>query len=201
MLTQPRHCARGSEHWALPDTIICADFFRLCFVDFMPQHLEDVMWKKPTITQDRVTVRLSFESQNSQQLCQVETFAVNSAALCTCRRLQLNKMPENNVLCCAARRARLLQRSKWLFSSCTEFFPVFSHERKIWYLPGNLKKWYWRKHSVAGAGQGLAGAGRSWPGGQGRDGGPGQDGTQWRDWGKEEDLGVCLLRAPADLKL
>ena len=56
-----------------------------------------------------------------------ETVAVTYATLCTmhctCRRLQRNKLPWHNVLCGAGLRAKLLQRSKWVFSFCSQFFP------------------------------------------------------------------------------
>ena len=62
-----------------------------------------------------------------------EAVAVTYITMCTRRKLQLNKMPGHNVLCCAARRAKSLQRSKqsWLilyFFPCCWIFP--SREEK-----------------------------------------------------------------------
>ena len=50
-----------------------------------------------------------------------ESVSVTYAKLCTCRRLQLNKMPGHNVLCGAARSAKLLQHSE-----LSPFVPNFS---------------------------------------------------------------------------
>ena len=45
-------------------------------------------------------------------------------------------MPGHDVLGCAARRARLLQCSKWVFSYSTEFFPRFLTRGKNTVCPG-----------------------------------------------------------------
>ena len=44
-----------------------------------------------------------------------ETVAIIHATSCICRRLQLNKMPGNNVLCGVERQIKSLQRSGWVF--------------------------------------------------------------------------------------
>ena len=70
-------------------------YSRRCIDATAAQHPEDVVRKIPKDSREGVTVRVCIE---------IETVAVTYATLCTCRRLQLNKMPGHNVLCVAARR-------------------------------------------------------------------------------------------------
>ena len=110
------------------------------------------------------------------------------ATLCIRKRLQLYKMPGHNVLCCAARRARLFLCSTRVFSSrfCTHFSPRFLTRGKSPVCPGKKTG---GKNSIAGAGP----LSRSGPGGPGRNGGPGRDGGPGPGQGRAGGRGTCVF--------
>ena len=104
-----------------------------------------------------------------------ETVAGTYATLCTCRRLQLNKMPGYNVLCCA-------EHGQGRFNAVSAFSPfvpnfsiVPSRQEKKLVCPEKNGTEPWQ-NLVAGAGP----LGWSRQGGQLRDGGPGRDGGRSR---------------------
>ena len=110
------------------------------------------------------------------------------ATLCIRKRLQLYKMPGHNVLCCAARRARLFLCSTRVFSSrfCTHFSPRFLTRGKSPVCPGKKTG---GKNSIAGAGP----LSQSGPGGPGRNGGPGRDGGPGPGQGRAGGRGTCVF--------